>query len=57
MLCSHDLTLSVRTEERVLGGLGALGLNSKQTQALMSLDLGSKQQVMGVLAFMLGHWC
>jgi UDP-glucose:glycoprotein glucosyltransferase len=39
---------SIRMEERVLGGLGALGLDSKQTQALMSLDLGGKQQTYGV---------
>jgi len=39
---------SLRTEERVLGGLGSLGLSAKQTQSLMTLDLGSKQQTYGV---------
>ena len=39
---------SIRTEERVLGGLAAMGLDAKQTQSIMSLDLGSKQQTYGV---------
>jgi len=39
---------TVRTEERVLGGLGALGLDGAQTAAFMALDLGGKQQTYGV---------
>jgi len=39
---------SLRSEERVLGGLGSLGLTAKQTHSLMTLDLGSKQQTYGV---------
>eukprot|EP00090_Calanus_glacialis_P019622 TRINITY_DN3011_c0_g1_i1.p1 TRINITY_DN3011_c0_g1~~TRINITY_DN3011_c0_g1_i1.p1 ORF type:complete len:1524 (+),score=468.92 TRINITY_DN3011_c0_g1_i1:46-4617(+) len=39
---------TLRSEERVLGGLGSLGLTAKQTQSLMTLDLGSKQQTYGV---------
>merc|ERR1719187_1379585 len=39
---------TIKSEERVLGGLGAIGLTAKQTQSLMTLDLGSKQQTYGV---------
>eukprot|EP00092_Neocalanus_flemingeri_P004418 GFUD01004753.1.p1 GENE.GFUD01004753.1~~GFUD01004753.1.p1 ORF type:complete len:1525 (-),score=439.73 GFUD01004753.1:373-4947(-) len=39
---------TLRSEERVLGGLGSLGLTAKQTQSLLTLDLGSKQQTYGV---------
>ena len=35
---------TLRTEERVLGGLGSLGLSSKQVQHLMNLNLVNKQQ-------------
>merc|ERR1719244_919889 len=39
---------TLRSEEKVLGGLGGMGLTTKQTQNLMTLDLGSKQQTYGV---------
>ena len=35
---------TIRSEERVLGGLGSLGLDSKQIQYLMNLNLVNKQQ-------------
>ena len=35
---------TLRSEERVLGGLGSLGLTSKQIQYLMNLNLVNKQQ-------------
>ena len=39
---------TVRTEEKVLGGLGGLGLSSKQIQHLMGLNLVNKQMTYGV---------
>ena len=39
---------TLRSEEKVLGGLGGLGLNSKQIQHLMSLNLVNKQMTYGV---------
>ena len=40
---------TLRTEEKVLGGLGGLGLSSKQIQHLMGLNLGlNKQMTYGV---------
>lgn len=39
---------AVRQEDRVLGGLGKLGLDHKQTSALMALDLAGKEVTYGV---------
>ena len=39
---------AVRQEERVLGGLGRIGLDNKQTSALMALDLSGKTVTYGV---------
>ena len=39
---------TLRSEEKVLGGLGGLGLSSEQIQHLMSLNLVNKQMTYGV---------